>query len=313
MRKRVIGNDFLGLNRSTPVRVIESDGVLYIDHETDAAAPEVGYKDNILLDFAGAYYPIDLIRFMERYGTLFNIDTQDVIGLPEGAESVAPTEEAMRAALAPLAYPDGKKRLVSQSIKRIRSECLERDTGHAWFINQREYFGDWVAARAVFQVALQLLGGESAGGRKGTCPDFRVSLESAPRYRAFLESATKGHHWTFAAHGTDGTTEEEQGVFLDGDCLVCHCPKHNVDTAVSLLASVHTSNAVVIGCKDLQLVERYKSLLQVIWCQLPEQLGERVVIEHCENPRCGNVMLRLRRDEKHACCDSCQQALKEGR
>ena len=310
--KRTIIGDYLSMNHATPVRVFGCDGVLYVDHATDSNAPEVGYNENILLDFAGAYYPLQLLGFIEKHGTLFNIDKQGAIELPEGAATIAPTEESLRAALALLGYPDGKKRKVTQDLKRIHRDCIERDTGFLWFANQREYFGDWIAARAVFQVALQLLRGDSICGRKDSCPDFAVNLENAPRYRAFLETATIGHHWTMTTHGLEPISEK-RGVFVEDGLLKYHCPGETVEQAVSRLISVHTSNAVKTPCIGLELVEQYTNLLQVIWCQLPEQLGRRVVVERCENPRCNNVMLKLYGDEKHACCDSCQQTLKEGR
>lgn len=309
----MIINDWLHTNRTAPARIFEHKGTLYVDHATDTAAPEVEYSENILLDFAGAYYPVHLLEFMEKYGTLFNIDQQANISLPQDAETTAPTEETMRAALALLSYPDGKKRKVSQDIKRLQRDCIERDTGLVWFTNQREYFGDWVAARAVFQKALLLLDGRSGYGVKSACPDFSINLANAPRYRAFLETATNGQHWTVASHGADGVTTEEQGVYLDGETLVCHCPGQTVEQAISRLITVHTLSAVKLACVGLELVEQYTNLLQVIWCQFADQLNKRVVIEYCENPLCGNVMLRMKGASKHACCDSCQQALKEGR
>jgi len=323
--KRVIG-DALHLNRATPVRVFENYGVLYVDHATDAAAPEVVYSENTLLDFAGAYYPKNLLDFAEKHGTLFNVDKMtnakntlcdseaNFIDDEFWNDAHVPLEETMRSAFSDLDYPDGKKRKVTQDFKRIQRDCLKRDSGYCWLINQREYLGDWIAARAMVQTALGLLGGNSVGGRKGACPDFTVNLANAPRYKQYLQSNMWGHGWYSTTHNADGMIEQEEcGFFLDGDLFRCHMPDKTVDEAISSLVTLHIKQGVRQTCINLELHESFTDLLQVIWYQIPEQIGSRLVIGWCENPRCGNVMLKLRNVEKHACCDSCQQALKEGR
>ena len=319
--KIVIG-DYLSLNRATPVRVFENHGTLYVDHATDSAAPVIEYSENTLLDFAGAYYPKNLLDFAEKHGTLFNIDEHaldpllpekgEPIGPEPWGDSFAPSEDALRELFGKLDYPDGKKRKVTQDFKRIQRESVERDTGYTWLANQREYLGDWVAARSMFQMVLELLSGASVGGRKGACPDFAVSLADAPRYKRFLCERMK-ISTTKTIHHADGSiTTEEEGCRIDGDMFLCHMPGKSVDDAISELVTTHIKG-VRKECVNMELHESFPNLLQVIWHQIPEQIGSRLDIGWCENPKCGNVMLKLHKDEKHACCESCQQTLKEGR
>lgn len=323
--KKVVG-DYLTLNRATPVRVFENRGILYVDHATSTVAPIVEYSENTLLDFSGAYYPKHLLEFMEKHGTLFNIDTQNSANalLDNGSDAFinsdywkdarTPAEESLRNLFDELNYPDGKKRKVTQDFKWIQRECVNRESGYLWLANQREYLGDWVAARAMLQNALELLGGASPAGPKGKCPDFAVNLAEAPRYKKFLTDNIKGHAWDSLAHRVDGTTEQETcGLFIDGDLFRCHMPNHSVDEAISSLVTLHIKSGIRKACVNMELHESFLNLLQVIWYQIPEQIGSRLVIGWCENPRCGNVMLKFRDVEKHACCDSCAQTLKEGR
>lgn len=313
--RRLVG-DYLNLNRAAPVRVFEDNGILYVDHATLARAPVVEYSDNVLLDFAAAYYPKHLLEFAEKHGTLFNIDAADKLykmDLESGKDAIVPRMETLRVAFAELSYPHGKKRKVTQDFKRIQRECIEREYG---FISpdQREYLGDWIAARAMVQEVLELLGGASVNGRKGECPDFVVNLSNAPRYRAFLTNACKTHKTTVLAHHVSGAVEESvTGLYIDGNLFRCHAPNRSVDDVISELITVHIEGGIIQECRNLELHERFSHLLHVIWYQIAEQINKRLVIGWCENERCGNVMLKLRNDEKHACCESCQQALKEGR
>lgn len=312
--KRLVG-DYLSLNRQTPVRLIEGGGVLYVDHALSISAPVVEYEENTLFDFAAAYYPKRLLDFAEKYGTLFNVD---LIRKLEGdadswTDATIPTEQRMRDLLADLNYPEEMKRKVTQDIRRIHSDCLERDKKYDWELALREYFGDWVAARAMVQKVLELLGGASLGGVKGKCPDFSINLANAPRYREYLTMSThKTEH--LAYHVSGKVIEDTTGLFVDGSGVFrCHKPNSTVEEVVSELVTMHIEKGIKKECIGMEIHESFSSLLQVIWYQIPEQIGSRLVIDWCENPRCRNVMLRFLNDEKHACCASCQQALKEGR
>lgn len=337
----VLIEDPLGINRAGKVIVFQNGGELYLHHTINPDGELASSSRNILLDFASAYYPKELIEFVEKHGFLFNPYTVEPLPMGDGPycePSETMLRDLFRAWPGPKGkYPEDKRGKVTRGIEwvqrsygRVQEDYqsnLEESMSegrelHSLFGGgeRNEALGDWIAASDVLHIAMKLLGEEGGEDRKARCPSFEIDLSHAPRYRSFLAKAAPPHCRNVSYINDDGTVREirREGMFIDGKTnkkrevvsghKLVYCPSGATTVeVVEELALMHIDQEVRKIRQAGEIVDAFDNLLQVIWYQWLDQVDRRLYIGMCENPLCGNYRLGTR--GKKYCCKSCQESM----
>ena len=337
----VLAEDPLGVNRAGKVIVFQDGEELYLHHTVNPDGELISSSRNILLDFASAYYPQELIEFVEKHGFLFNPSTAEPLPVSNGVYR-EPSEELLkrlfRAGPPPKGkYSEGKQRKVREGIEWVQQSYERVEEGYRHKLNEsasegrqlhslfgsaerNEALGDWIAASDVLQIAMKLLGERGGEDRGAPCLRFEVDLSHAPRYRNFLEKAAPPHCRNVPCFNDDGTLQEvrREGLFIGGktnrwgkvisDHKLVYCP-NGATTAevVEDLALMHIDQGGRKIFQEGKLVDVYDNLLQIIWYQWLDQVDHRLYIGTCEHPNCN--LCRLGTRGKKYCCESCQQSM----